>query len=269
MAAVALAYLLECGVRRFVVTSTGNSTTAMARLMPLYPELEMIAFAGREFADRHNVPQLPNVHLEFVNGDFVEAERAAKEYAQEHNAAWEGGFFNPARRVGLATAYIEACAQLGRAPDWYFQAVSSGMGIVAASEFAGCQVKEGLVPRLPRLVAVQQESCAPMVRAFRENCARIQPHHRVDNPKGVAKAILRGDPSASYPYVRQHILASDGDIVSVSEAEIFAAKAEVHKRYGICAGESAAAAIAAALRFGVDGRISPDELVLVNVSGRH
>ncbi len=268
MAAVSLAYLLECGVERFVVASTANSTNAMTRLIAFYPELELTAFAGREFADRHTLPQLPNVRLVVVDGDFVSAERAAKKYAEEQNATWEGGFFNPARRVGLATAYVEACAQLGRVPDWYFQAISSGMGLVAAGEFAACQRDAGSESTIPRLVAVQQESCAPMVQAFREGCEQIQSHHRIGNPRGIAHAILRGDPTASYPYVREHVVASGGDIVSVTELQILAAQAELLRRYGIHAGASAAAALAAALQFGATGRIAPDDVVLVNVSGR-
>ena len=268
MAAVALAYLSDCGVKRFVVSSTGNSTAAMSRLMEQYPEMRMIAFAGQRFAARHDWQEVANVEKRFIDGDFVDAERAAKEYASELGITWEGGFFNPARRVGLVTAYVEACSQLGQHPHWYFQAVSSGMGVVAVGEFAECQRVHGQITAVPRLVAVQQESCAPMVNAFGEKCERIEPQHRVHNPNGIAEAILRGDPSASYPHVREHVIASDGDIVSVTEAEIRAAQTQVQRHFEISVGGSAAAAVAAAQKLGQMGKISADEIVLVNLSGR-
>jgi threonine synthase len=268
MAAVALAYLAGRGVRRFAVTSTGNSTNAMARLMPFYPELQMTAYAGRDFARRHVIPQASNIRLVVVDGDFVDAERSARAAARAEEVTWEGGFFNPARRVGLATAYLEACWQMGGVPDWYFQAVSSGMGVVAVGEMARCQATGKGRVRRPRLVAVQQESCAPMASAFAEGASRIEDRHRIQNPTGIATAILRGDPSASYPTVRRHILESGGEIVSVSEREIVQAQAEGTERYRIPVGGSAATALAAALKFGREGRIGTNELVLVNLTGR-
>jgi threonine synthase len=268
MAAVTLAHLMERGVRRFAVTSTGNSTNAMARLMPLYPELQMTAYAGRDFAQRHVMPSAANVRLVIIEGDFVDAERAAKEAAKAEGVTWEGGFFNPARRVGLATAYLEACEQMGCIPDWYFQAVSSGMGIVAVGEISRYQVPEGTRGRRPRLVAVQQETCAPMVAAFAEDASRIEDRHRIRNPTGIAHAILRGDPSASYPAVRRHVMDSGGAIVSVAEQEIRQAQADGSTRYGIQIGGSAGTALAAALKFGREGRISADDVVLVNLTGR-
>ncbi|GAB4202921.1 MAG: hypothetical protein Fur006_56820 [Coleofasciculaceae cyanobacterium] len=47
-----------------------------------------------------------------------------------------------------------------------------------------------------------------MVRAFEEGSPTIKPHHIVHNPTGIAKVILRGDPSACYPYVYQNRLVA-------------------------------------------------------------
>lgn len=267
MAAGALSFLFERGVSHFVVTSTGNSSTAMARLMREYPEMKMTAFAGKDFVGRHEFVDIPNIEFRVVDGDFVSAGAAAKEFAAQHDLVWESGFFNPARRIALATSYLEVCEEIGDAPHWYFQAVSSGMGAVGVGEMAASQLELQATSRLPRIVAVQQESCAPMVNAFREHCEVIEDRHCVRNPKGIAKAILRGDPTASYPLVRKHITASNGDLVSVSELDILWAQRLISESFNLQVGESAAAAMAAALKMGKAGAFSQEDIVLVNLTG--
>lgn len=268
MAAGALGFLFESNVSHFVVTSTGNSTTAMARLMSEYPEMKMTAFAGKEFVGRHEFLDIPNIELFPVNGDFVSAEAAAKRFAKENDVVWEGGFFNPARRIALSTAYLEACDEIGDAPHWYFQSVSSGMGVVGVGELSAAQTRLGATSWRPRLVAVQQESCAPMVTAFRETSDRIEDRHKIKNPTGIAKAILRGDPTASYPIVRKHVLETGGTIVSVTETDILRAQRLLLDEFNLAVGESAAAALAAALNMGRLGKIAANEIVLVNLTGR-
>lgn len=268
MAAGALSFLLERGVHQFVTTSTGNSTTALARLMREYPELEMFAFAGKEFVGRHELDNLPNVHFRAVTGDFVAAGRKAKQFCDERGYVWEGGFFNPARRVALATAYIEACDELGDAPGWYFQAVSSAMGLVGVGEVARCQLECSQITGMPRLVGVQQASCSPLVRAYHENVNQIQPRHRIRNPKGIAKAILRGDPTASYPTVKSHLDATNGNMVAVTESEIITTQRLVLDELQLQIGEAAAAALAGAIDQAHAGVIASHETVLVNLTGR-
>ena len=266
MAAAALPVLLEHGVREFVVTSTGNSTTAMARLLRDCPELTMHAFAGREFQSRCGITPAANVQLHVVDGDFVEAERVAKRFAQDAGLPLEGGFYNPARRLGLATAFLEVWAESPIPPTHYFQAISSGMGLVGVGELAVALPDRAGQRALPKLIAVQQDTCAPIVAAHSEDATSIEQKHVVSSPVGPAKAILRGDPTGSYPHVRRWIKQSDGDAVAVSASQIRSAAAEL-RSYGIDPSAEGAAALAAALKFAHDGRFTKDACVMVNVTG--
>jgi len=63
-----------------------------------------------------------------------------------------------------------------------------------------------------RVVAAQQERCAPMVAPFHAGCARLRPQDVVPRPSGLAVATLLGDPSASYPSVREALLATGGTL---------------------------------------------------------
>ena len=46
----------------------------------------------------------------------------------------EGGAKNVARRDGMSTTLLSAATTIGRIPDYYFQAVGSGTGAIAAWE---------------------------------------------------------------------------------------------------------------------------------------
>lgn len=62
-----------------------------------------------------------------------------------------------------------------------------------------------------------------MVAAWREGALSIAPHHVVAHPRGPARAILRGDPSATYPHLREIVSASGGTFEAVDASEIAAA----------------------------------------------
>ena len=92
MAAGSLAYMLDNGVSEFVVVSTGNSTSAMTRLLSKYPELHMHAFAGKGFVGRHRLRDMENVSFHAVGGDFVSAGKQARAFANKKGFVWEGVF---------------------------------------------------------------------------------------------------------------------------------------------------------------------------------
>jgi threonine synthase len=268
MAAVALPYLYERGVRRFTTSSTGNSSTAYGQAIHRVPELEMYVFTAQTFRPRLALPasdQVVDVVVE--DASFVEAFDLAGTVAAAHGLASERGFFNPGRREGLKLAWLEAAEQVPGEIDWYVQAVSSAMGVYGVYKAAGERVALGLAERVPRLMCVQQESCAPMVAAWRAGSETIRPADVVPRPAGVAEAILRGNPTRVYPHVRRIVADSGGTFEAVTEAEIRAAHALIRELEGIPAGFEAAAAVAGLMRQCQAGVVQRDETVLVNLTG--
>lgn len=269
MAAVALAYLYECGVRGFCASSTGNSSTAYAHAISRLPGMVMYLFTAEDFINRLHVPAHHQV-VNFVLRDatFVEAFDAARDFAREHGLISERGFFNLGRREGLKVAWLEAAEQVPHTIDWYFQAVSSAMGVFGVAKAARQLLELGRIERLPRLVCVQQESCAPMVSAWEGGSDQIRPQDKVERPSGIAKAILRGDPTAAYPPVRRQVLDTGGTFVAVSERDIREARELIEEEEGISPCFSAAAAAAGMISLRRRGQIGAEEVVLVNLTGR-
>jgi threonine synthase len=268
MAAVSLPYLFESGVEHFCTSSTGNSSTAYAQLMTNIPDLKMSLFTGSEFRLRVNYATNPQIsHYILKGGTFVEAFDRAASFAAEHGYTSERGFFNAGRREGLKLAFFEASDQVAEPIDWYVQAVSSAMGVYGTYKGAKELLTIGHIEKLPHLLCVQQDTCSPLVNAWRDDVEHIEERHIVRNPTGIAKAILRGDPSRVYPYMRKVVKESDGDFTAVSEAEIREAQALVkeHENIDICF--AASAAVAGLMKEVHNGRVNKSACVLINLTG--
>jgi threonine synthase len=268
MAVISLAYLWERGVRAFTTSSTGNSSTAYAYALHAFEEMSLYLFTAEDFVTRVQHADNEQVkHFGMRGASFVDAFDYAGEYAKQHNHVSERGFFNLGRREGLKMTYLEACDQVSRSIDWYVQAVSSAMGVYGT--YKGAKELRAIkhVDTLPKLLCVQQESCSPMVRAYKEDCDAIEPRHIVPRPKGIAESILRGDPSRVYPYVKAIVLESGGDFVAVSEDQIREARKMIEELEGVSPCFSASTAVAGLIKLVRNDCFPREETVLVNLTG--
>jgi threonine synthase len=266
MAIVALAHMRTRGVRAFVFSSTGNTTAAFARALAFWPDITGHVFVPAGFPPPACPP--PNLVVHEVPGDYAAAHHAAARHAGRHDRLVpEGGFFSVGRREGLKLAYLAALLDAPAPPTVVVQAVSSGMGILAAGKAAAELTSLGLLPHPPRLIAVQQESCAPMVASFLAGAEALRPGDVVPDPDGPAVATLLGDPSASYPYVRDAVLASGGALAATSAADIGAAYTHARWRLGLDVCFAAATALGALPGLRRAGLIRDGDVVLVNLTG--
>jgi threonine synthase len=268
MAAVSLAFLHECGVRAFCTSSTGNSSTAYAHAIKAYPDMLLYLFTAESFLSRlAHADHAQIVNFCMRDASFVDAADFSGTYAQRHGMISESGFFNLGRREGLKLAFLEASEQVERPIDWYLQAVSSAMGVYGCYKGAGELLGMKRIDRLPKLLCIQQETCAPMVHAFSEGSATIEQNHIVPMPVGIASAILRGNPTRAYPYIRRIVLESGGGFVCVNEKKIREARLMTEELEGISPCFSASAAIAGLFKQVRSDDFPRQETVLVNLTG--
>lgn len=268
MAAAVLSLFHELGITEFISSSTGNSSTSLAYGISRYPGFKMHLYVGGAFRERVRYSDgNPGIVLHSLDGlSFADAFDHARSEAQRTGLPFEAGFFNFARREGLKLAYFEATEQVESPIRWYFQAVSSAMGLYGSWKGAKELYSLQYVATLPRLVCVQQETCCPMVRAYQEGSREIQEHHIFHNPTGIAPAILRGNPSACYPYVYDAVVESQGTFVAVGRNEILEAQSRLKESDGVQAGYCGSATVAAVMRLAAEGRIKSDETVLLNLT---
>jgi len=265
---VVIAALRELGVKSFILPSTGNSSTSLARVIARFPDMQMHVFVGDEFLDRVVYADAPNVTVYWLpHGSFVDACEAAVWHADRAGHTRDGGFNFFAKREALKTVYLEAALQIPHDIEFYVQGVSSGIGVYA-SHRAACELRAiGRTRTIPRLVCVQESSCDPMVRSFERGNGALEKGDVVAHPRGLAKATLRGDPTRSYPPVRSAVLASGGTMVSVGAHALEEARALAMHTEGLDICYASALTVAAARGLAGAGRVSRDSVVLLNLTG--
>jgi len=148
------------------------------------------------------------------------------------------------------------------------QAVSSGMGILAAEKAVREYTATGRVSRTPRFLMVQEASCAPMAAAWQAGRTELTEVDVITEPTGLATAILLGDGQPYYPYLADIAARSGGAIVAADAEALTRARDDLRELAGIDACYASAATVAAVRAEAAAGRIDRDETVLVNITGR-
>lgn len=266
--ALPVAVFRELGVMEFVTSSTGNSSTAIARIVARFPDMKMHLFVGDEFLSRINVVGSPNLVVYWLkNGTFVDAHKAAAWYAQQTGITSARGIFFFGQREGLKTAYLEATEQIPKPIDVYIQAVSSGFGVYSTYRGAYDYLRLKKIPYMPRLVCVQEETCNPMVRAWEAGAEKITSEHIIPFPRGLSKSTLRGDPTLAYPYIRSVVLKTNGTMVTATQDEMREMRKVLYELEGIDACYTATMTVVAAQKLARAGWLKPDDVVMLNITG--
>ncbi len=172
----------------------------------------------------------------------------------------------PYRVEGKKTMGYEIAEQLGwRWPDWIVYPTGGGTGIVGI--WKACEELERLGwvkgPR-PRLVTVQAEGCAPMVRAFHAGADTADPW------EGAATVAdgLRVPAAVGDILVLRALRESGGTAVAVSDRDMVEGMLDLGRREGIGAAPEGGATLAALRRLVGEGVIARDhEVVLLNTGG--
>lgn len=268
MAVVALSQMNELGVKSFVVTSTGNVASALAFLLNKHRNIQMHCFVGEDFLSRHRFMDSPNIVIHRLNSKYDSAQQLALKFASENDVYHDGGYFSVAKRAGLAMAFLEAWEESKMTFDYYFQAVSSGMGVLGVYEMATKMVGSSMIDSIPSLICVQQSTCDPMVKAFSGGKKKILPEHIIKKPTGCAKALLTGDPTVCYPSLYKVVSDTGGSFISVNEDEIIYAQEHLNKKEDIMATPDGAVALAGFLKYAEN---HADQLknknILINITG--
>lgn len=268
LAAVVVSVFRQFGVTEFVASSSGNTALALARAVSLDGSMRAHLFCPCATPTAAAIAEWPGHVLHLVDGSYADALGAAGLYAAERGLVLDAGFFNWARREGLKVAYLEAFVEMPREPDVVIQAISSGMGMMAARRAAADFQASGHMMQMPRLVMVQQATCAPMVDGWRRGARELGDDDVITEPEGRATAILLGDARASYPYMRDIAESTGGDIVSVAQAELVAARELLWETESIQACYAWCAAVAAACATVRSAVVSPTDTLLLHLTGK-
>ncbi len=260
-AAVMLSKLKEWGVPELIEDSSGNAGAAVAAYAALAGIQANIYVPAHASAGKLMQIEIYGAHLVKISGSREATTAAAMAAAEtifyaSHN--WSPYFVS-----GLKTAAFEIAEQMSWvSPEWIITPVGGGNLLVGLYEGFREMVENGLVKKMPRLVAVQAARCAPINAAWWAGASDALP---IVKGETAAEGIATAQPVRGRE-ILSSIRASNGLVATVSEDEIWEAFASLG-RQGVYIEPTAAAAPAAIAGLIANGSIAESDQVVVLLTG--
>ncbi|MCR4407222.1 MAG: pyridoxal-phosphate dependent enzyme [Anaerolineae bacterium] len=273
-ASLSISMMKELGVTEAVVASTGNVAISYSAYSAL-AGIKLWAFLTSLVpAEKMREVAIYGSEVIKVTGTYDQTKQVAAEFARRQGLYLDRGIRSIAARESMKTVAYEIAEQLPlflgpgltpwRAPDWYIQSVSGGMGPVGVWKGYQELVRMGLVERMPRLACIQAEGCAPMVWSFEKGLEEVEP---VLQPRTRVITLATGNPGPAYTFLARVIREQGGAFEAISDQETFRAMHVMAKLNGLSMEPAAALAFAGLFKLLSKGIIQRDEIVVVNCSG--
>lgn len=283
-ATLAISAMKENGITEAVVSSTGNVAISYSAYCAR-AGIKLWAFLTSMVPpDKMREVALYGTQVVKVTGTYDRAKELAAEFARQRNLYFDRGARNIASVESMKTLAFETAEQLTRllgaaparrpngasaavpwrAPDWYIQSVSGGLGPLGVAKGFWELKQMGLIDKMPKLGIIQAEGCAPMVNSFQAGLEVAEP---VAVPRTHIATLSTGQPGRVYGFLRQHILKYGGTMESVSDQEAFRAMHVSAKMEGLAIEPASAVAFAGLFKMVRAGMIAPDDVVVLNATG--
>ncbi|MCC8089077.1 MAG: cysteate synthase [Rikenellaceae bacterium] len=266
----------ESSSRVLVVASAGNTARAFAKV-----------------CSENNIPLLlcvPEDNIEalwFENplndcvrlispqsgGDYFDAIYLSQLALRSNKFFAEGGAKNVARRDGMGTTFLSAATAIGEIPDYYFQAVGSGTGAIAAWEANLRLIEDGRFGnKLSKLYVSQNYPFIPMYNAWKEDSRDI-PYYsdrqaRKDAETINAKVLSNRKP----PYgikggMYDAVKSTGGEVLYATNEQAEEAKILFLEHEGIDIHCAPAVALATLIESISNGAVDRKKIINLNITG--
>ena len=259
-----------------VVASAGNTARAFAkvcsdngiRLLLCVPQDNIKAL----WFDKPLNPCVKLITTE-SGSDYFDAINLSNVVCELEGYLAEGGAKNIARRDGMGTTMMSATTFIGRTPDFYFQAVGSGTGAIAAWEANLRFIEDGRFgTHKARLMVSQNKPFVPMYDAWRADSRPMLPYDADQARRDAAEICAPVLSNRKPPYslaggLYDALKDTNGDILAVSNAEANAAKSLFEETEGIDIYHAAAVATASLQQAIEKGVVKADDVVMLNITG--
>jgi threonine synthase len=262
---LAVSRAAELGAHALAVPTAGNAGSALAAYaaragLPAY------VFAPRDIPAAFLVEMRTlGAEVTLVDGLITDCARLVQAGAAEGRWFDVSTLKEPYRVEGKKTMGYELAEQCGwRLPDVIIYPTGGGTGIVGMwKAFAEMESLGWIGPARPRLVSVQAEGCAPIVRAFHAGARTAEPWQGATT---VADG-LRVPQAVGDFLILDALRASLGTAVAVSDAEIIAAVRQLGRTEGLFVAPEAAATVAALPHLIANGAVTRNDQVVLFLTG--
>jgi threonine synthase len=263
--AMAVSKAKELGLRKLAIPTAGNAGSAMAAYA---------AAAGLEayvFTPDDTPPMIVQeclilgAHTYVIKGLINDAGRIVQEGKAEHGWFDMSTLKEPYRLEGKKTMGLELAEDFGwHLPDVILYPTGGGTGLIGMwKAFAELRALGWIDDHRPRMVVVQAEGCAPLVKAFDEGATEttLWPNaHTMASGLRVPKAF------ADF-LILQAVRDSEGTAIAVSDEDMGRAQRLLATNEGIFACPEGAATVAALQVLRQQGWVQAHERVVLFNTG--
>ena len=264
--AAAVSKAKELGIKKVIIPTAGNAGGAMAAYAAR-AGIQALIYMPKD-TPRANIEESRMVGAEVVLVDGLISDAAGMVGVKARAEGWFdlSTFKEPYRTEGKKIMGYELAESFGwELPDVIIYPTGGGTGLVGMwKAFADLEELGWLEnTKRPRMVAVQADGCAPVVKAFHSGAAFCD---FWTNASTLASG-LRVPKSFADAVILSNLHESHGTAVAVSDMEILKAQSRLGRAEGIFPAPEGAATLVAYERLLQQKWIAPDEKVVLFNTG--
>ena len=263
--ACAISMCRELGITKVALGSAGNAASATA------------AYAAAAGIEAHifmprDVPQANYIECKsfgakvtLVDGLISDCGRIVAERKQAEGWFEINTLKEPYRIEGKKTMGYEVAEQFQwKLPDAILYPTGGGVGLIGMwKAFEEMEAMGWIDSRRPKMIVVQADGCAPVVKAFEEGKERTE---FWNNATTVSSGLRVPKPLGDFLILRS-VRESGGTCIAVSDRDSLLAGARLASRDGIFAAPEGAACFAAVEKLAASGFLKREEKIAVYNTG--
>lgn len=262
--------------RILVVASAGNTAKAFARVcsdnnIPLLLTLPEDNLEAMWFDEPLN--DCVKLVVSRKGGDYFDAINLSNIACQMDEFFPEGGAKNVARREGMGTTVLSAVTHIGRIPDYYFQAVGSGTGAIAAYEANLRLIEDGRYgSHLMKLMISQNKPFVPIHDAWKKDSRHLLPMDDDTAREQVIEIMAKVLSNRKPPYpviggLYDAMKDAGGDVLLADNKEAQAAMKLFEETEGNDIHPASGVATATLIDAVKEGLVEKDAIIMLNITG--
>jgi threonine synthase len=259
----AISMCVELGIKKVAIPSAGNAASALAAYAAA-AGIESFIFMPRDVPQANYLEcKAYGAHVTLVDGLISDCGKIVAERGPVEGWFDVSTLKEPYRIEGKKTMGYEVAEQMDwELPDAIFYPTGGGVGLIGMwKAFQEMELLGWIGGTRPKMIAVQAEGCAPIVRAFEEN----EPRSRFFENAHTVAAGLRVPKALGDFLVLQGVRESGGTAIAVSDDEMLEAGVRLASEEGIYAAPEGAACVAAFEKLLASGFLQrSDRVVLYN-----
>ena len=263
--AMAISRAAELGVKKLAIPSAGNAGGA-ASAYAARAGLELFVFMPKDVPRAFVVEcEMNGAHVQLVDGLISDCGKLVAA-GKEANGWFElSTLKEPYRVEGKKTLGYELAEQNEwELPDVIMYPTGGGTGLIGMwKAFDEMEAMGWIGSKRPRMVTVQAEGCAPIVRAFHAGAAKAEPW-----VGACTKAAgLRVPGAVGDALMLKALRDSGGTAIAVSDDELMTEVQTVGRSEGMFVCPEGGAVVAALRKLIAQGWVKPDEQVVLFNTG--